>query len=107
MRRDIGVWVKNEFNEPNVLFSFQEDIKIGDVVFLKVNGQFFGRMDKEPEKYVGFVQLVSEGGTTISTTPITNKSHGYRENSRKENLERVETPIPIRLITDYCIMYRR
>ena len=79
-----------------------EDVKIGNLVSLAVDGKFFGRPDNKPERYVGYVSSLTHRTITLSTTHHENVSHGYV--GGKEKQDRVTTELEIEQIRDYQIL---
>ena len=58
-------------------FSIMEDIHLGDLVELNVDGKSFQRDDGKYEKYAGYVALLKEGIIGLSPTHHGNRKHGY------------------------------
>ena len=61
----------------NIRGSLLQDIKIGDGLECIADKNFFGKQEDADEKYLGYVYSLSSVSIGISTTPSTNRYHGY------------------------------
>ena len=86
----------------SVLNEILSEVKIGDRVFLDVNGRFFNRSGSENEMYAGFVAGLTDRVITISPTPESNNYHGYV--SSEERQQRKETRLELDKIVGYQIL---
>ena len=100
-------WKKNEPLERfNARRSISDDIHIGDLVELLVDGRFFKGKDGTPERYAGYISSISDKTIGLATTPINNAKHGYvsREQEQQRHMTEIETNLVerYRILTTYA-----
>ncbi len=94
--------VRDNVKDDKGLFSLLKVVCVGDFVELIGDRGFFQKGDNEPpEKYAGYVASLTDKDLGISTTPNSNRFHGYNSASGIINQPRNVTEIEIRLITSY------
>jgi len=96
-------------NNESVMERLLKEVRIGDLVVLDVDGNFFERHDDCDDKYAGYVCELDPMNISLSPTHHTNKYHGYspkhsNPDKRKEHPDRVSSSIELGLVRKYRII---
>lgn len=89
----------------NEEYSVLNDISIGDLVELFVDGKFFGRPDKKYERYGGYIASIGNSKIGLSPTHPSNRSHGYTHREKDEERRDEEQKV-VKIATNLIKEYR-
>ena len=82
-----------------------QEIHLGDLVELLVDGRFFQRTDDEYERYAGYVLKIGPQELGLSSTHHKNLWHGYTQGHVEENKRQKIVSIETRLIRHYRVLH--